>query len=62
LRKFLRNEPNHHGDAAVRNSGPQHHWRFGDMEPVRLIDGDIGRLTAFVREQQRVEGFEPCPP
>ena len=60
-------EPNHHSDAAfllaVRNGSPQHHWRFGDMRPVDgLSDDDIAALTAFVRETQRVEGFEPYPP
>lgn len=60
-------EPGHHSDAAfllaVRNGTPQHHWRFGDMEPVEgLSDEDIVALTAFVREQQRIEGFEPYPP
>ncbi len=60
-------EPNHHGDAsfllAVRNGSPQHHWRFGDMEPIEgLTDDDIVAITAFVREQQAVYGFEPYPP
>ncbi len=60
-------EPNHHSDAAfvlaVRNGSQQHHWRFGDMEPVEgLTDEDIASLTAFVRDIQRVEGFEPYPP
>ncbi|MEN8041780.1 MAG: c-type cytochrome, partial [Actinomycetota bacterium] len=31
-------EPNHHGDAAfvlaARNGVQQHHWPFGDMQPV----------------------------
>ena len=60
-------EPNHHSDAAfllaVRNGSPQHHWRFGDMKPIDgLSEEDIVALTAFVREKQRVEGFEPYPP
>lgn len=60
-------EPSHHGDAAfllaVRNGSPQHHWRFGDMEPVEgLSDDDVAAITAFVREQQRIHGFEPYPP
>lgn len=59
--------PNHHSDAAfllaVRNGSPQHHWRFGDMKPIDgLSDDDIVAITAFVRETQRVEGFEPYPP
>ncbi len=60
-------EPNHHSDAAfllaVRNGSPQHHWRFGDMKPIDgLSEDDIVAITAFVREKQRVEGFEPYPP
>lgn len=60
-------EPNHHGDAAfvlaARRGVPQHHWRFGDMEPVAgLSDADLEAIIAFVRDQQRVHGFEPYPP
>lgn len=60
-------EPNHHGDAAfflaVRNGSPQHHWPFGDMAPVEgLSDPEIERIVAYVREQQRINGFEPYPP
>ena len=57
-------EPSHHGDAAfllaVRNGSPQHHWQFGDMQPVAgLTDEDVAAITAYVREVQRVEGFDP---
>lgn len=60
-------EPNHHGDAAfvlaARRGVPQHHWRFGDMEPVEgLSEADLEAIVAFVREQQRIHGFEPYPP
>lgn len=60
-------EPNHHGDAvfalAVINGARQHHWPFGDMEPIPgLDDTDIERIVAYVRENQRVHGFEPYPP
>lgn len=60
-------EPNHHGDGAfalaVYNGVRQHHWSFGDMAPVEgLGDDDIVRITAFVRENQRLSGFEPYPP
>lgn len=56
--------PGHHSDAAfllaIRNGTPQHHWRFGDMKPVEgLSDEDIEAVTAFVREVQRIEGFDP---
>ena len=60
-------KPNHHGDIAfefaVRCGVPQHHWRFGPMPPVEgLSEEDIESIMAFVREQQRIEGFEPYPP
>ena len=60
-------EPNHHGDAAfqlaVRNGVRQHHWPFGDMEPIPgLTDDDVGSIIAYVRERQRINGFEPYPP
>ena len=60
-------EPGHHTDfaftQAVRFGSPQHHWRFGDMPPVEgLSDEDVAAITAFVRENQRVHGFEPYPP
>ena len=59
-------EPNHHGDAAfvlaVQRGTPAHHWPFGDMEPVEgLTDDDISAIIAYVREQQRLHGFEPYP-
>lgn len=60
-------EPNHHGDAAfvlaARNGVTQHHWPFGDMAPVPgLSDDDLDAIIAFVRENQRIFGFEPYPP
>ncbi len=60
-------EPNHHGDgafilAALRGV-PQHHWSYGDMEPVPgLSEDDLAAIVAYVREQQRLNGFEPYPP
>lgn len=60
-------EPNHHGDVAfvlaARNGVAQHHWRFGDMAPVPgLSDDDLAAIVAYVRENQRISGFEPYPP
>lgn len=60
-------EPGHHGDAAfalaIINGVKQHHWPFGDMAPVPgLDDADIERIVAYVRENQRIHGFEPYPP
>lgn len=60
-------EPNHHGDlafmAAVVRGSPAHHWDFGPMPPIPgLSEDDIAAITAFVRDQQRTNGFEPYPP
>ena len=60
-------EPSHHGDgaflAAVSRGSPQHHWNFGPMPPVPGLSAeDVEAIVAFVREQQRLEGFEAYPP
>jgi mono/diheme cytochrome c family protein len=60
-------EPNHHGDAAfvlaAQNGVRAHHWPFGDMAPVPgLSDEDLEAIVAYVRENQRINGFEPYPP
>lgn len=60
-------EPSHHSDGAfqvaILAGSPQHHWDFGAMPPVEGLDqSDIDAITAFVRERQRTEGFEPYPP
>ena len=60
-------EPNHHGDGAfilaARRGVPQHHGSYGDMEPVPgLSEDDLAAIVAYVREQQRLNGFEPYPP
>lgn len=56
-------EPNHHGDAsfraAITNGVSQHHWNFGDMEPVEgLSENEIEAVIAFVRTEQERLGFE----
>ncbi len=56
-------EPNHHSDDSFRNAiangAPQHHWSFGDMEPVEgLSDADVEAVIAFVRAEQQRQGFE----
>lgn len=60
-------EPNHHGDIAfilaAKNGVRQHHWPFGDMAPVPgLSDEELEAVVAYVRENQRIRGFEPYPP
>jgi mono/diheme cytochrome c family protein len=59
--------PGHHGDqafvVAARAGVRAHHWDFGNMAPVEgLSDDDLTAIIAFVRENQRIEGFEPYPP
>lgn len=56
-------EPNHHTDdsfrSAIANGAPQHHWNFGDMEPVEgLSDDDVEAVIAYVRAEQERQGFE----
>ena len=56
-------EPNHHTDDSFRNAiangAPQHHWPFGDMEPVEgLSNEDVEAVIAFVRGEQQRQGFE----
>ena len=56
-------EPGHHGDGAflfaVTRGVRAHHWDFGDMPPVEgLTAADVEAIVAFVRETQRVEGFD----
>lgn len=60
-------EPGHHGDGAFAlaaiNGVRGHHWEFGDMAPIPgLSQEDMERIIAFVRETQRIDGFEPYPP
>jgi mono/diheme cytochrome c family protein len=59
-------EPNHHGDIAfvlaAQNGVRAHHWPFGDMAPVPgLSDQDLDAIVAYVRENQRIMGFEAYP-
>lgn len=59
--------PGHHADisflVAVQRGVPAHHWGFGDMPPIEgLTEEDVAAIIGFVRETQRIEGFEPYPP
>jgi mono/diheme cytochrome c family protein len=60
-------EPGHHGDGAfliaVMAGVRQHHWDFGPMPPIPgLTAQDVEAIVAFVRDQQRIHGFEPYRP
>lgn len=55
-------EPNHHGDQAfymaVKNGVRQHHWTFGNMQPVETVSrDDVGKIIAYVRTLQRANGI-----
>ena len=56
-------EPNHHGDAsfrsAIANGASQHHWNFGDMEPIEgLSEDQVEAVITFIRAEQERLGFE----
>ncbi|MCY4368163.1 MAG: cytochrome c [bacterium] len=55
-------EPGHHADfsfhVAVSQGSPQHHWSFGDMEPVPgLSPEDVDSIVCYVRELQFANGI-----
>ena len=55
-------EPGHHADfsfvRAVDLGSPQHHWSFGDMEPVPgLSPEDVNKIICYVRELQYANGI-----
>ena len=55
-------EPGHHADfsfvRAVEVGSPQHHWNFGDMEPVPgLSPEDLDKVICYVRELQYANGI-----
>jgi len=59
--------PEHHSDEGFRRAvlgGVQaHHWGFGDMPAITgLTDDDLVKIIAYIRENQRIKGFEAYPP
>ncbi len=55
-------EPSHHADfsfhLAVRQGVRQHHWQFGDMDPVDGVStDDVYKLVCYVRELQHANGI-----
>lgn len=55
-------EPGHHSDAAfhlaVRRGVRAHHWSFGDMPPMPVMDSaEVAGITAYVRWLQRSAGI-----
>lgn len=60
-------EPSHHADIAfllaAQRGVSAHHWSFGDMPAIETVSSEeIETIVAFVRETQRIEGFERYPP
>lgn len=59
-------EPGHHADfsfvRAVEVGSLQHHWNFGDMEPVPgLSPDDVNMIICYVRELQYANGIFTDP-
>lgn len=55
-------KPGHHSDVAfsraIELGSPQHHWNFGDMEPVEGVDTQqAAAITKFIRWYQREAGL-----
>ena len=55
-------KPSHHGDRsfynAVKNGAKQHHWRFGDMQPLpNVAPKTVGRIIEYVRWLQEENGI-----
>ena len=55
-------EPNHHSDMAfvlaAKNGVRSHHWKFGNMPPVKgLTDGEVKLIAQYIRELQKENGI-----
>lgn len=53
--------PGHHGDGAFflapKNGVRAHHWRFGDMPPVKEVsESQIEKIIVYVRSLQKANG------
>lgn len=54
--------PGHHSDASFRNAVAngvrQHHWVFGDMQPVAGVSAaEVEKIICYIREVQRADGI-----
>ena len=59
-------EPGHHADfsfhLAVNQGSSQHHWQFGDMNPVPgLSPEEVDKIVCYVREVQYANGIFSDP-
>jgi len=55
-------EPSHHADMAfvlaAQNGVRAHHWKFGNMPPVKgVTQADVLNIIAYVRALQRENGI-----
>ncbi|MCF6315731.1 MAG: cytochrome c [Marinosulfonomonas sp.] len=55
-------KPSHHSDMAfvlaAQNGVRSHHWKFGNMPPVKgLTNADVKYITLYVRELQKENGI-----
>jgi cytochrome c len=55
-------EPSHHGDRAfyraIQSGTKQHHWSFGDMQPVpEATEKDATQIIQFLRWLQVQNGI-----
>jgi len=55
--------PGHHADItfhwAVKDGVKQHHWKFGDMPPLKNISPEtVGHIIAYIRKQQSISGIK----
>lgn len=53
----------HHADItfhwAVKGGVKQHHWKYGDMPPVKNVSPEaVGHIIAYIRQQQRISGIK----
>ena len=54
--------PGHHGDGAfaqaANNGVTAHHWRFGNMPPIRggVTQAEIRQIVKYIREMQEANG------
>jgi mono/diheme cytochrome c family protein len=56
-------EPNHHPDQAflvgTLYGVRQHHWKFGNMEPVEgITEDEVIKIITYVRAVQRANGIQ----
>lgn len=54
--------PGHHADLAfhwaVRDGVRQHHWKFGDMPPIKGMSPEqVGHIVAYIRQKQQQAGI-----